>query len=51
MDKPAFTITVDMDKTCKGCGKKGATQCGYCLKCVGDLMAERAARQSNRRKL
>lgn len=30
----SLTITVDLDKRCEGCGKKGATQCGYCLRCV-----------------
>jgi hypothetical protein len=24
-----------MDKKCKGCGKKGVTDCGLCLTCVG----------------
>lgn len=28
------TITVNMDKKCKRCGKGGATDGGYCLKCV-----------------
>ena len=28
------TITIDMDKPCKRCGKKGAADNGYCLKCV-----------------
>ena len=28
------TITIDPDKKCKSCGKRGATQSGICLKCV-----------------
>jgi len=27
-------IIIDMDRKCKRCGKKGATQSGVCLKCV-----------------
>lgn len=29
-----LTITIDMDKKCKRCGKKGATQSGFCMKCI-----------------
>lgn len=28
-------INIDMDKACIGCGEKGVTDSGYCLKCVG----------------
>ena len=27
-------ITIDMDRTCRKCGKKGATGSGLCLKCI-----------------
>ncbi len=30
----SYTIEIDMDKPCKKCGKKGATQCGLCMKCI-----------------
>jgi putative DNA primase/helicase len=30
-------INIDMDKNCTRCGKKGATESGLCLKCVGDV--------------
>ena len=29
-----FEITINIDVKCKDCGKKGATECGYCLRCV-----------------
>ena len=28
------TITIDMDKKCKRCDKGGATDAGYCMKCI-----------------
>lgn len=28
------TIVIDTDRRCIRCGKKGATQSGYCLACV-----------------
>ena len=33
-------IRIDMDQKCKRCGKKGATQSGYCLDCILKLMEE-----------
>ena len=30
------TITINMDKKCSECGKKGAAQCGLCIRCAGD---------------
>jgi len=33
-----LNIKVDMDKTCKKCGEKGALESGYCMKCITDLM-------------
>ena len=32
------TIEINLDKTCKACGKKGAGQGGLCLDCVCDAM-------------
>ena len=32
------TITVHMDRKCKRCGKKGATNAGVCLRCVADAL-------------
>lgn len=34
MSKTPIEIKVDLDKKCKGCGKGGATQSGYCMACV-----------------
>ncbi len=31
-------IKIDMDRPCKKCGRKGATQYGVCLKCVQKYM-------------
>lgn len=28
------TLTIDMDKKCAECKKKGATPCGLCLNCI-----------------
>lgn len=28
------TIVIDMNLRCKGCGRRGATRSGYCLRCV-----------------
>ena len=39
--KPILNIEINMDTPCKKCGKKGATQNGYCLKCIGDIMLEK----------
>ncbi len=33
MDKPVI-INVDLDRKCKRCGQKGATQSGICLTCI-----------------
>lgn len=34
MKKDIPTIHINMDAKCKRCGKGGATQGGYCLKCI-----------------
>ena len=34
------TITVNMDRPCRRCKKKGATDGGYCLKCILRMMRE-----------
>ena len=34
------TITVDMNKLCKRCKKKGATNSGYCLRCIAKMFSE-----------
>jgi hypothetical protein len=44
-------IKINLDAPCRQCGKKGATQSGLCLKCVGDAViakidAERRARRT-----
>jgi uncharacterized OB-fold protein len=31
-----ITININMDAKCKKCGKGGATQNGYCLKCIAE---------------
>ena len=31
---PTPTITVDENKRCRRCGKPGATDGGYCLRCI-----------------
>lgn len=33
-----LNIKIDLDKKCKKCGKGGATQSGYCLKCVAKMI-------------
>ena len=38
--RSALEISVDMDKPCKRCGEKGATQNGYCLRCCAQLIAK-----------
>jgi len=41
------TITIDYDKRCTKCRKRGATQCGLCMKCASELVkcaSELAAR-------
>ena len=35
------TITIDMDRRCDKCGKKGAAQGGLCLNCVSKIIAEK----------
>lgn len=50
-EPPAFTITVDLNVYCKGCGKRGATESGHCLRCVGKAMVKEArARRGKARK-
>ena len=34
------TITIDLDKKCKRCGKGGASQNEYCLKCINKMIVE-----------
>ena len=36
-------IKINMDVPCKRCGKKGATQNGYCLPCATDIVASQTA--------
>ena len=36
-------IKINMDVPCKRCGKKGATQNGYCLPCTADIVASQTA--------
>ena len=31
-------IKIDLDKKCKKCGELGATQNGYCLKCLAKMI-------------
>ena len=33
-------ITINMDQPCRRCKKKGATEGGYCLKCILRMMRE-----------
>jgi hypothetical protein len=33
-----FEINIDMNKRCVGCGRPGATDNGYCLKCIADMI-------------
>lgn len=37
MSSPS-TITIYVDRKCKICGKKGATNAGVCLRCVADAI-------------
>ncbi len=48
MTKPVLTIKVDMNVPCKrkGCKEKGATQNGYCLRCIADLMPRLTKRKA-----
>jgi len=34
-------ISINLDAKCLRCGEKGATQCGLCLKCVGDNIVDK----------
>ena len=52
------TITIDMDKECKQCGRKGAAGNGICMKCIlknmragkYDHLSERARKESGIKK-
>jgi hypothetical protein len=35
-----FQINVNMDKKCKRCGQGGATDGGYCMKCIAKGISE-----------
>lgn len=35
---PKLEITINTDARCTRCKKKGATQSGYCLRCVADFI-------------
>jgi len=50
-ERPAFVIEIQMAVNCKRCGRKGATQCGYCLRCVGDFMAAERLIKAEKRPL
>lgn len=39
----AASITIDLDKPCQRCGKKGATPGGLCLKCITKKISSRTA--------
>jgi len=41
MTEPALVIEIDIDKKCIRCGKKGAMENGYCLKCATNLIIEK----------
>lgn len=38
--EPTVTITIDMGKKCIRCGNGGATESGYCLRCITKNMRE-----------
>jgi len=52
------TITIDLDKKCRQCGRKGAADNGICVRCVlknmragkYDHLLERARKESGIRK-
>lgn len=35
-----LTIKINMDAKCKRCHKGGATQNGYCMKCIDKMLTE-----------
>ncbi len=39
---PTATLTIDLDKSCKRCGQRGATKAGYCLDCITKMVKEGA---------
>jgi hypothetical protein len=41
-EKP-IEIKVNFKKKCKNCGRKGATQSGFCLACIADQVKQDAA--------
>lgn len=47
--KPALVISINMDKHCRRCGKKGATQNGLCLPCCSK-QAIRDMRRTTKKK-
>jgi putative DNA primase/helicase len=36
-------LKINMDKNCKGCGEKGASDNGYCLECIAKFTKDNAA--------
>ena len=45
-EETPFTITINMDKACSICGRKGAeAKSGVCLTCVGKRITEKIRRE------
>jgi len=42
------TITIELGVKCKACGRKGATECGYCLRCVSKHLERRLKQRSRK---
>ena len=48
MAKKPPEIKVDLGKKCKGCGKGGATQNGYCLECINKSIRRKIMSKKNK---
>ena len=44
--KDAPVITINMDRKCRSCGKKGAADGGLCLKCTVSFMIARLKKEA-----
>ncbi len=41
-------LTINMDEKCKKCGKKGATEGGYCLPCITKAIIKKPVKNGKR---
>ena len=46
----ATVITFDYDKKCKKCKQAGASDSGYCLTCVADIVLKRLKEERDKKK-